>query len=83
MEKLETGQIIKFNYMDNFLGREHKVIGQVIGDWKKVRERWPIEMGEADEGMYLVFSCQPRGLERGYYAVHVSEVLENLKKEAK
>lgn len=77
VKKLKMNQIIKFNYIDDFTGREGRVIGKVVGDYKKVRERWPIEMAEADENMYLVFSCQPRGLQRGYYAVSADEILEN------
>lgn len=81
MEKLEVGQKIRFSAIDDFTGQETKIVGEVVGDYKKVRETWPEEMGEADENVYAVLTCLPSGLKRGWYAVHISEVLEILKKQ--
>ena len=79
MKKVELGQKIRFSAIDNFTGHEMKEEGEVVGYAQEVRRRWPDEMGEADEGMYLVTVEKPE--REIYYAVHISEILKVLKKQ--
>ncbi len=80
MKNLEVGQRIRFSAMDEFTGQQIEVIGDVEGDYKEVRKKWPEEMALADKDVYLVcdFVFQDRK-----YAVHISELLQILNKEEK
>lgn len=55
--KLELGQMIRFNSIDNFTGAEISAEGKIIGGAKEIKERWPMEFGElesTEEKVYLV-----------------------------
>ena len=54
MRDLKIGEVVRFSAIDDFTGKEMKLIGTVTGDYKEVRKRYPEEAGEACEGFYLV-----------------------------
>lgn len=73
MKKLRKGQMIIFSSMNDFTGQSMELEGTVVGNHLDVRKKWPIEQGEADEGMFLVYT---KGLySKTWHAVHLSEVL--------
>lgn len=53
MRDLKIDEMIRFSAMDDFTGKEMKLIGTVTGDYKEVRKRYPEEAGEACNGFYL------------------------------
>lgn len=79
MKKLELQQRIRFSAICDFTGQEVENEGIVVGYGDAVRRKWPEEMAEADDSMYLVKVKMPE--REIYFAVHISEVLEVLKQQ--
>ena len=73
MRPLRMNEVIRFSAIDDFTGETMELIGTVIGDYKEVRKRFPEEMGEAEEGFYLV----KVGRRSGLFVVSCDEILES------
>jgi len=72
--KLRKGQIIKFKAIDDFTGKEIELSGIVVGDYKMIKEKYPLEMGEVDKksNLYLVKVFN----RSGNFVVHMSEIIK-------
>lgn len=77
MKKLDLQQRIRFSAIDDFTGQEMEREGIIVGYGDAVRKKYPEEMAEADDSMYLVKVEMPE--REIYFVVHMSEVLEALK----
>lgn len=76
--KLRKGQTIKFKAIDDFTGKEIKLSGTVIGDWKKIKKNYPTEQGGVDENsnVFLVKAAHWNG----NHIVHISEIIKDKEK---
>ena len=74
--KPRKGQLVKFKAMDDFTGEEIELSGTIVGDYKMIKEKYPLEMGEVDKksNLYLVEVSN----RSGKFVVHISEVIKNL-----
>lgn len=72
--KLRKGQVIRFKAMNDFIGEEIELSGTVVGDYRMIKEKYPIEMGEVDKksNLYLV-EVSSRS---GNYVIHISEIIK-------
>jgi hypothetical protein len=72
-------QKIKFSAIDDFTGQEIEREGIIVGYGDSVRKKWPEEMGEADDSMFLVKVQMP--MREIYFAVAENEVLRIIKEQ--
>jgi len=72
--KLRKGQIIKFKAIDDFTGKEIELSGIVVGDYKMIKEKYPLEMGEVDKKSNLYLVEVPN--RSGNFVVHMSEIIK-------
>ena len=79
MSKYFLQQKIRFSAIDDFTGQEIEREGIIVGYGDSVRKKWPEEMGEADDSMFLVKVQMP--MREIYFAVAENEVLRIIKEQ--
>jgi len=72
--KLRKGQTIRFTAMDDFTGKEIELSGIVIGNYRNIKEQYPLEMGEVDKKSNLYLVEVPN--RSGNFVVHISEIIK-------
>ena len=72
--KIRKGQTIKFTAMDDFTGKEIELSGIVVGDYKMIKEKYPLEMSEVDKKSNLYLVGIPN--RSGNFVVHISEIIK-------
>ncbi len=71
--KPRKGQLIKFKTIDDFTGAEIELSGTIVGDWKKIKKNYPIELSGVDKNsdVFLVKATHWNG----NHIVHISEMI--------
>jgi len=74
MRELRINERVRFYSINEYVGKEEELIGEIRGDYKAVKARYPVECGEAEEGVYLVKVDNRSGL----FVIRRDDVLEIL-----
>jgi len=74
---LKKGQKIQFIQMNDFTGKEIKYRGEIIGHAKELRKKFPVELAEITDPVYLVKREDPYG-NTFYHCVYPEEILEGV-----